>query len=63
MRTKFRRDGYDYIWNTDKAEYCVSKAFDVWCIWVNDEKQDEFFDYIADAKEWCRKHNERLQEA
>ena len=55
-KLKFHRDGYDYIANANNTEYCVSKAYDVWCVWVNDEKQDVMFDYIADAKGWCEEH-------
>lgn len=57
-KLQFHRDGYDYVAKAKGIEYCISKAYGVWCIWINDEKQDEFFDYIADAKEWCQNHSD-----
>lgn len=56
-KLRFHRDGYDYVAKTKETEYCVSKAYGVWFVWVNDIKQDECFDYIADAKEWCQNHS------
>lgn len=58
-KLRFHRDGYDYVAVANGIEYCVSKAYDAWCVWINDEKQDEYFDYIADAKEWCQNHNDK----
>lgn len=53
---RFHRDGYDYIATKNNTTFCISSAYGVWWIWVNDEEQKDCFDYLEDAKEFCRNY-------